>query len=132
MFLADEETGQMASLHKHVLIEAKAADVWSAVRGVGALHTRLVPGFVTDCRVEGDERVVTFANGQVVRETIVSCDDEQKRLCWAVVGGFAAHYNAVMRVIDEGKVTRVTWDSDFLPHALGATISAMQDTASPR
>jgi hypothetical protein len=117
----------MASFHKHVLIDAKASDVWSAVRDVGSLHTRLVPGFVTDCRLEGDERVVTFANGQVVRETIVSCDDEHRRLCWAVVGGFAQHYNAVMHVIDEGKLTRVTWDTDFLPHALGASISPVQD-----
>jgi hypothetical protein len=28
------------------------SDVWSAVRDIGALHTRLVPGFVTDTKAE--------------------------------------------------------------------------------
>jgi hypothetical protein len=45
--------------------------VWASVRDVGALSTRLAPGFVVDTRLEGDVRTVTFANGAVVRERIV-------------------------------------------------------------
>jgi hypothetical protein len=33
------------------------------VRDVGAVHRRLVPGIVVDARLDGDARVVTFANG---------------------------------------------------------------------
>jgi carbon monoxide dehydrogenase subunit G len=117
----------MASLHKEILIDAPAAAVWSAVHDIGALHTRLVPDFITDCRVEGEERVVTFFNGQVARESIISNDNEKRRLCWAILGGFAKHYNAVMHVIAEGDQTRVTWDSDFLPHALSDTIAGLQE-----
>ncbi len=29
----------MASLHKEILIDAPASELWSAVRDVGALHT---------------------------------------------------------------------------------------------
>ena len=60
----------MATLHKNIFIAARPEQVWDAVRDIGALHTRLVPGFVLDTRVEGDTRVVTFANGRVVREPI--------------------------------------------------------------
>jgi carbon monoxide dehydrogenase subunit G len=117
----------MASLHKEISIDAPPEALWSAMRDIGALHTRLVPGFITDCRVEGEERVVTFANGQVARETIISSDDERMRLCWAIFKGFAKHYNAVMHVVPDGRKSRVTWDSDFLPHELSQNISALQD-----
>ena len=53
----------MASIHKDISLDAHPDDVWSAVRDFGALHTRLVPGFVTDTRLDGDARIVTFANG---------------------------------------------------------------------
>jgi hypothetical protein len=42
----------MASVHREVRIERPVAAVWDALADVGALHTRLVPGFVTDCRLE--------------------------------------------------------------------------------
>ena len=117
----------MATMHKEITINASAEEIWSAVRDIGALHTRLVPGFVTDCKVEGEDRVVTFFNGNVVRESIISNDDRRKRLCWAIIGGFAKHYNAVMHVIADGSKTRVTWDSDYLPHELTDTLSSLQD-----
>lgn len=118
----------MATLHKEIIIRTGPAAVWSAVRDIGALHTRLVPGFVTDCRVEGDDRVVTFGNGMIIREPILSVDDERKRLAWAAVGGVTTHYNAVMEVhaLNDGN-TRVTWTSDFLPHERASAISSMQD-----
>ncbi|TMG96892.1 MAG: SRPBCC family protein, partial [Betaproteobacteria bacterium] len=38
----------MASIHKEIVIDAPARDVWDAVRDVGAVHRRLVPGVLTD------------------------------------------------------------------------------------
>lgn len=61
----------MASIHREVVLDATADEVWDAVRDVGALHTRLVPGFVVDTRVEESARIVTFANGMIVREPII-------------------------------------------------------------
>ena len=69
----------MASIHKEIRIHARPEKVWDAVRDVGAIHTRLAPGFVVDTRLEADARVVTFANGMVVRELIVDVDDESRR-----------------------------------------------------
>src|SRR5687767_9765399 len=65
----------MASLHKDIPLDAHPDEVWSAVRDFGALHTRLVPGFVTDTQLDGDARIVTFANGSVAREQLVDCDE---------------------------------------------------------
>ena len=42
----------MASIRKEIPLDARAEDVWAAVRDIGALHTRLVPGFVTDTKLE--------------------------------------------------------------------------------
>ncbi len=65
----------MASIHKEMLIQARQEDVWAAIRDVGAVHQRLTPGFVIDARLDGDARIVTFANGAVVRELLVDIDD---------------------------------------------------------
>src|SRR5207302_10727299 len=73
----------MASIHKDIIIDASANDVWDAVRDFGAVHTRLVPGFVLDSRLDGDARIVTFANGTVARESLVDCDDARRRLAYA-------------------------------------------------
>jgi hypothetical protein len=73
----------MASIHKEISIEAPVAAVWSAFRDIGAVYTRLAPGFVTDCRMDGKDRIVTFVNGVVVREVIVHVDDEARRLVYS-------------------------------------------------
>jgi len=120
----------MATLHKEIVVAAPVDQVWDAIRDVGALHTRLVPGFVVDTRLEGEVRVVTFGNGMTAREPIVSIDDARRRLAWAVVGGRATHYNAVMQVTaDPGNAggTRVGWTIDLLPGELAPAIGGMQD-----
>ena len=68
----------MASIRKEILIEARPEDIWDAVRDVGALHTRLVPGFVVDTKMEGDARIVTFGNGLVARELIVDIGEDAR------------------------------------------------------
>ncbi len=40
----------MASIHKDIPLDARPDDVWAAVRDFGAVHRRLVPGFVLDTR----------------------------------------------------------------------------------
>src|ERR1700737_1503825 len=80
-----QERISMASIHKDIPIDASPADVWAAVRDFGAVHQRLVPGFVLDARLDGDARIVTFANGTVSRELLVDCDDARRRLVYAVI-----------------------------------------------
>jgi len=118
----------MATLHDEVHIEAPPEAIWDAARDFGALHTRLVPGFVVDTRLEGDgkARLVTFANGMAVREILVSVDDQRRRLAWIATGGRATHYNAVLELFADGPGTRVVWTIDLLPDEVAAPVAAMQ------
>jgi carbon monoxide dehydrogenase subunit G len=116
----------MASIRKEFLIDALPETVWAALRDIGALHLRLVPGFVVDCRLEGDARIVTFANGMVAREIIVDLDDNAHRPVWSATGGELRHYNASMQIFAQGPYrTRAVWIADLLPHELAAPNGAM-------
>lgn len=116
----------LASIRREFLIDARPEDVWDAVRDVGALHTRLVPGFVSDCRLEEGARIVTFANGMILKELIVDLDDTTRRLAWSATGGPLTHHNASMQIFAEGdKRTRAVWTADFLPNELTETIATM-------
>jgi hypothetical protein len=108
----------MTTVRKQVIIDASPDAVWDAMRDVGALHTRLVPGFVTDTRLETpDVRVVTFFNGMIIREPIISLDDDLRRIAWTASGDSLpfTHYNSAAQVFAEGERARVVWTADFLP-----------------
>ena len=115
----------MASIRREVLIAVRPETAWDALRDVGALHTRLVPGFVTDTRLEDGARVVTFASGMVARELIVDVDDAQRRVAWAVVGGVMTHHNASAQVFADGSGCRFVWIADLLPDDVAPAITAM-------
>jgi len=116
----------MASVHRETSIDAPASQVWAALRDVGALHTRLVPGFVTACALDGEARLVSFANGLQARELILDVDDERMRVSWAAVGGRLTHHNASAQVFPAGEDScKVLWIADLLPHALAPAIAAM-------
>jgi hypothetical protein len=111
----------MATVRKLIEIDAAPEAVWDAVRDVGALHTRLVRGFVVDTVLEDGVRVVTFGNGMVQREPIVTCDDEERRLVYTAVDSplGATHYNGAVLVSGgAGDGTRVDWRIDVLPNSL--------------
>ncbi|NTX09700.1 SRPBCC family protein [Myxococcus sp. CA051A] len=115
----------MASIRKEITTSATPEFVWDAIRDIGALHTRLVPGFVVDTRLEPGARVVTFRNGMVVKEPIVTVDDEGRRLVWGAEGGPLTHYNGAVQVFTEGTGSRVVWTADFLPHEASAVVGPM-------
>jgi carbon monoxide dehydrogenase subunit G len=115
----------MASIRREILTKASPEDVWAAIRDIGALHTRLVPGFVVDTRLEPGARIVTFGNGMVVREPIVDIDDRDRRLVWSATGGRTTHYNASVQVFaSEAGGAKVVWIADLLPDEAAADIRA--------
>ena len=125
------EGDSMASIHKELHLETSAERVWDAVRDIGALHTRLVPGFVVDTRLEPGARVVTFGNGMVVRELIVDRDDAAHRLAWSARGGRLTHHNASVQVFADGdQRSRLVWIADLLPDELAGDIRAMIEQAT--
>ena len=109
----------MASIRKELIVDASADHVWAALRDIGQVHTRLAREFVIDTRLDGDSRLVTFANGEIVRERIVDIDDRARRLAYAVVDWRTTHHNASFQVTPDGDGrSRLTWVTDLLPDAL--------------
>jgi carbon monoxide dehydrogenase subunit G len=120
----------MASLHRDIPIDASPDDVWAVVRDFGAVH-RLAPGFVREARLEGDTRIVSFANGTVAREFLVDCDEARRRLVYAVVSERVAHYNASVQVLgDGGAKSRLVWIVDLLPNEIAPYIGGQMDQAA--
>lgn len=118
----------MASVHREIVVDSPVAEVWEALADVGALHTRLVRGFVSDVRLEPGSRVVTFASGLVARELIVSVDAARRRVAWAVVGGRLSHHNASAQAFAEGDdACRIVWIADFLPDEHAGAIAEMME-----
>jgi hypothetical protein len=117
----------MASIRREIRIAAPAAHAWAAVRDVGRIHERLVPGFVTACRLDGDARVVTFGNGMTARERIVDLDDASRRLVWSAVDTPLMHHNGSLQIFAEDGGCRAVWIADLLPNELAPAIAAMMD-----
>ena len=115
----------MTTIRSRLETSASPEDAWAAIRDVGALHTRLAPGFVADTRLEPGARVVTFANGMVVREPIVTIDDETRRLVWGAEGGATTHYSAALEVSPRPGGATVVWTADFLPDDVKPRLAAL-------
>ena len=116
----------MATIHKEIEIERNKEFVWVAIRDVGSIRKRLVPGFVVDCKLEGDWRTVTFGNGMVVRELIVAVDDRTCRHSWSARGEPLTHHNASVQVFSEGQdKCRVVWIADLMPNEIAEAIGEM-------
>jgi len=122
----------MATLRKQIALDAGAANVWSAVRDFGQVHTRVAPGFLTKLEMDKGDRVITFFNGLVARERLVTVEDESCRLVYSVVEGRPSHYSAAVQVFPEGDGrSRVVWTIDLLPDELAPTVDGMMEHAVP-
>ena len=101
------------------------------MRDFGAVHTRLAPGFVTDARLDGDARIVTFANGNAARELLVDCDETRRRLVYAIANERVKHYSASVQVIADGEArSRLVWIVDLLPNEMAPYVDGQMDQAA--
>jgi len=118
----------MASISKETTIDASAESVWDAVRDFGAVHIRLAPGFVTDAKMDGADRMVTFVSGNTVREVLIDCDDAKKRLAYSIVNERFKHHSASVQISEAGNDRcRFVWTADMLPNELAPFIDAQMD-----
>lgn len=123
----------MASIRKEISVEASAEHVWEAVRDVGAVHQRLAPGFVVSTQLDGDARIVTFANGAVARELLVDLDDKARRLAYSVVESplQLTHHHATIQVLPQGaNRSRVVWIADVWPNEAADRVGPMMEQGS--
>jgi uncharacterized protein YndB with AHSA1/START domain len=118
----------VATIQKEIHINAEPDEVWDALRDWGALHTRLVPGFVLDLELDHGDRVIKFFTGTVVRERLIGLDEDERRLAWSIVDGPYAHHNASAQVFDAADGgTRFVWTADVLPHDVAPRTSELMD-----
>jgi hypothetical protein len=110
----------MASIYKEIFIEATPEHVWDVIRDVGSVHHRLLPDRVTNTRIEGDVRILTFPNGSETRELIVTVDDQMRRLAYAVIetGMPLTYHHATFQVFAaNNNHAMLVWITDVLPHS---------------
>jgi citrate lyase alpha subunit len=122
----------MASIIRDTVVDVDGAAAWDALRDFGAVHERLAPGFLVACETDGPGvRVVTFADGAVVREVLVGADDAARRLAYTVVEAplVATHHNASAQVVDDGEGRcRFVWITDVLPDDVAPRIAQLMDS----
>ena len=119
----------MASIAKEIVTTASVEAAWDAIRDVGALHTRLVPGFVVATELIPGGRRVTFGNGLVVDEPIIDSNDELHRLAWTAVSDVMplTHYNSSVQVFERDGGSRIVWTADMLPDEAADTVGQMME-----
>ena len=122
----------MATNRRDVPLAIPADKAWAALRDFGQVHTRVAPGFLTALKMDGGDRIVTFFNGHVARERLVTLDDAGNRLAYTIVEGRASHYAAAVQILADGAAkSRLVWTIDFLPDELAPSLAAMVDHALP-
>lgn len=124
----------MASIRTEFLIEADAARVWKTVGNWENGPADMARGHVVSSRAEGPVRVVTFADGRIARERLVTLDDETRRIVYSVIGDTVRpdHDNAVMHIVEDGEGRcRFVWSRDVLPDELAQPLLAAMREAGP-
>ena len=85
----------------------------------------------TDCKLDGDCRIVTFANGNVAQELLVTMDEARMRLVYAVVGPRVKQHSASIQIFADGEGrSRMVWIADVLPNEIGPYIDGQMDLAA--
>jgi hypothetical protein len=113
----------MATIHKSAKIEGAAAVAWARISAVGELQ-RILP-MVTRCRLEGDIRYCTMADGSESEEHIVSIEPALMRIAYAITRSrlpIERHFSS-MQVVAEGAGARLDWITDIKPDALQAMLA---------
>lgn len=105
----------MATIYREIEFDCSLDKAWDQLRDFGNA-ARLFAGVLVDCQVASGERTVTFNNGYVVQEQLVSLDEDKCRLAYTVVNGDFAHHSASMQMLPSAGGVKFVWISDFLPH----------------
>ena len=122
----------MASIRTEFLIGVDAAGVWQVIGDWADGPVRMARGLVVSSNPEGTVRVVTFANGMIARERLVTREDDARRIVYSMVGDTVRpeHDNAVMQIVPDGTDRcRFIWTRDILPDELAGPFRASMEQA---
>ena len=116
----------MSTIVREIDIACEEHRAWAELREFGAA-ARLFACVLTDCREACGVRTVTFANGLVVQERLISVDDARRRIVYAVLGGSFTHHSASMQLVASARGVRFVWTSDFLPDDVAASVEPLMN-----
>lgn len=114
----------MASFRTEAIIDIAAQTAWARLGDLAQTHT-IFPGVLTACVLDGNVRTVTFADGTVVKERIVTVDGAAMRLAYGVLDRFEHHASAMQIVPVNSGQCRFVWISDVLPEAAVDRVAAL-------
>jgi hypothetical protein len=115
----------VATYRFETLINLPVAEAWRALRQFGAAD-RLFAPVITRCALEGDIRTVTFGNGAIVQERLITCDESARRLVYCVTGGSFEFHSALLQLEPvTDRRCRVVWLTDFLPETRGEVVGPL-------
>jgi Polyketide cyclase / dehydrase and lipid transport len=120
----------MATIIKEFLVTAKPEKVWDALSDFHAVHERVAPGFLTGATRDGDDRILTFANGLVARERLLGRDEATRRIAYTIVEGRFAYHHASAQVFPHDQGSCIAWITDILPDTLAHSVRTMMEHGS--
>ncbi len=119
---------EAATISKTFVVAASPDHVWAALRDVHALPTRLAAGFVTNSRRDGDDRLLTFANGMEARERILAVDEALRRVVYSVISEQMSFHRASATVTARADgQSEFTWTAQVAPAELAPGMDAMME-----
>ena len=95
-------------------LSCSAEKAWSLLADFTAPH-KAFADVLTDARAEEGGRVVTFANGAMIHEKLVTLDPARRRVVYSAYGGRFTHHSAAVQIVESGKGCRFVWIIDLLP-----------------
>lgn len=123
----------MASIRTEFEIGVDADRAWRVVGDWADGPVGMGRDYVTSSRADADIRVVTFANGPVARERLVTRDEDARRIVYSMIGGTVQpeHDNAAMQIVplDAGRC-RFIWSRDILPDELAEPLRAYMEESA--
>lgn len=114
----------MATITAEVSLQSDADTAWKALSDFGAAG-ELFSGVLVDCKRDGDKRTITFANGLVASEQLVTLDHDRRRFVYSVTGAPFTQHSASMQILPDGEGCRFVWISDFLPDEMQASVEPL-------
>ena len=111
----------LGSIRHQIRIRRSADDVWARVRDAAGLHTWF-PG-LTDCKVEGNNRVIFLGSGLAMPEEILAIDDVQRRFQYRITAPIFRHHRGTIDVIElDDQECLVVYSTEADPRTMALTI----------
>lgn len=120
----------MASIIMHIDVGTDVDAAWKKVSDVGGV-TNLV-SLISECRLDGDTRYCTMADGSKLTEQILSIDPTHRRLAYRITEGPMPieFHCSTMQVFENGSGARIVWSVDIKPDELAPHLEPMMDSVA--